>query len=159
MRRSEPGMVGVIKAALLFEWIGKVISFFTKAPIKLFAQKVEADLDRAAKMVKTGASLVARIAKEADEFAEEVERVAEQTEEVANKVAKATDTIEERIDEILDVIEGEKKLVVTSYKLVDNSSDVAVTSTTVEKKDDNQSIVTVETSVVHDSNLDKSNSS
>ncbi|MCO5563579.1 hypothetical protein L7F22_017224 [Adiantum nelumboides] len=158
MRRSHPTMVNVIKAAFIFEWIGYLLRFVSKTPAKLLAQKIEDDLDRASKMVKSGASIVVKIAREADEFAEEVERIAERTEAIAEKVAKATETIEERIDEVLDVIEGEKKVVITSYKLVDNESKVAVKSTTI-AKDDNTTVVTVEKSVVNDSNSpDKSES-
>ncbi|KAI5061044.1 hypothetical protein GOP47_0024143 [Adiantum capillus-veneris] len=153
IRRCHPAMINVIKAAFIFEWIGNLLRYLARTPIKLLAQKIEDDLDRAAKMVKTGASIVAKVAREADEFAEEVERIAERTEEIAEKVTKATETIEERIDEVLDVIEGEKKVVITSYKLVDNESEVALKSTTI-AADDNKTVVTVEKSIVNESDLE-----
>lgn len=159
VRRSQSSSLGIIRAAFIFEWIGGIIKFITKAPLKLLAERLEADLDKAAKMIKTGASIVVEVAKEADEIAEKVESVAERAGEIADKVAKTTDTIEERVDEILDVIEGEKKVVVTSYKLVDNQSEVAVTSTSTSiAQDGKQSSISVQTSLVNDSSSDKTTS-
>ncbi|KAH7282886.1 hypothetical protein KP509_35G051500 [Ceratopteris richardii] len=104
-RRSHLALTNLIKAAFLVEWIGKLINFLAKTPAKMFAQKLEDDLDKAAKMVKTAAGIVASIARETDEFAEEVERIAEQTEKFAEKVSEVTEKIETEIDDILDVIE------------------------------------------------------
>ncbi|KAH7282885.1 hypothetical protein KP509_35G051500 [Ceratopteris richardii] len=146
-RRSHLALTNLIKAAFLVEWIGKLINFLAKTPAKMFAQKLEDDLDKAAKMVKTAAGIVASIARETDEFAEEVERIAEQTEKFAEKVSEVTEKIETEIDDILDVIEGEKKLVVTSYQLVENENQAALQTTSIEK-DDSKTIVIVESSVV-----------
>lgn len=147
-------MVGVIKAAFVIEWFANIIKFFTRRPIKLLAERLEADLNKASKMIKTGATIVAKIARETDEIAEQVEKAAEKAEDFAEKVAEATEKIEEQIVEILDVLEGEKKVVISSFKIVDSEDEVAVKSTTI-SHDGNASTVTIETSIVNDSNRDK----
>lgn len=89
--------------------------------MKLYAQRLEADLNKAAKMVKTGAYVVIEGVEETDKIIESVEQTIDQIKTIAEKVVKTTDVVEGRVDDVLDVIECEKKIAITSYKVEDNT--------------------------------------
>eukprot|EP00249_Psilotum_nudum_P032118 c47292_g1_i1 orf=313-1221(-) len=146
--RSKSVSVAVVRAVIVLQWIEKICSFIKGTPAKLFARKFEADVHKVATIVEEGAKAVQEVSKDINEIAEAVESAAERAETIAEKVEKTTKLVEKRVDEALEVIDGEKDLVITGYTVVDKEED-ATASGTAKQAIESEKTVTAEKT--HDS--------